>query len=86
MSQFIEPKYRKEALRSVPQGYGILPYGAPLKPSDLVWTSHCFRRADSELWLFSPLVFYEDVICAVRLPELSDFEQSVPVKRNYTLK
>ena len=81
-------KYHREAKLALPFGYAVLGTGEKLLPSDLVWSwsSNEFLRADSPLWKFPPLEFGEEIICAARKPEMSEFERSVPVKKSYVLK
>jgi hypothetical protein len=80
-------KYRSEAKLNLPSGFYILAQGQPLQPSDIVWsyTSHEFLRANSPLWIFSPLEFSEDLICAARKAQLSEFEQSITSRRVYKI-
>jgi hypothetical protein len=81
-------KYRSLAKLALPSGYAVLATGEKFKPTDIVWSwcSNEWLRADSELWKFPPLEFGEDIICAARKPEMSEFERSVPQQRSYALR
>lgn len=81
-------KYRSQAKLALPSGYAVLATGEQLKPTDIVysWSSGEWLRADSELWKFPPLEFGEDIVCAARKIEMSEFERSVPRQRSYALR
>lgn len=82
-------KYRREAMLQMPKGYYVLKADDLLQASDLVWswTSKEFLRADSPEWLFPPLkTRIEDMVCAIRKIGITEFEQSIPVKRIFTLR
>ncbi len=81
-------KYTSRAKLALPSGYAVLATGERLKPNDIVWSwcSNEWLRADSELWKFPPLEYGQDIICAARKIEMSEFEWSVPRQRSYSLR
>ena len=83
-----EPKHRREAIEKLPAGFYVLEASAKLLPNDLVWnwTSREWLRADSPKWLFSPLVYSEDIICAARKVELSDYAADVTARRSFVIR
>jgi hypothetical protein len=81
-------KYRREAAEQIPSGFYALKADDLLRADDLVWSVYSkeFLRADSPYWVRSPLKDrIEDIICAIRQIGLSEFEQSIPVKKVFTL-
>ncbi len=81
--------YRNEALENVPSGYAVLGAMERVKPNDLVWSwsSKEWLRADSPDWLQSSfLVPFEELICVVRKPEMTEFEKSVPRRKFYLVR
>ena len=81
-------KSKIEARLKLPKDFHVLASGEILQSSDLVWswTTKEWLRADAPEWLFSPLVYAEDIICIARRIGFSAFEQSVPKKRSYAIK
>lgn len=81
-------RYRTEAKLNLPTGYYILTGTFELQAADMVWswTTRTWHRADDSGWLFSPLIYSEDIVCAARKIEISEFEKSIPAKRSYTIR
>lgn len=64
----VDEFYVRQARKIIPAGYYQLTVWDELRASDLVfdWTTNKFYRADDEIWLKSPLIDREDMICAIR--------------------
>lgn len=81
-------QYRTEAKANLPTGYYVLSEPLGLQATDIVWSwsSSEWLRADAPQWKTSPLIYSEDIICAARKIEISEFEKAVPTRRNYTIR